>query len=48
VAGLDLVTDSKESSITLLEGYMKNGNKFDHTGDVVLKDIPEGNPLDSL
>lgn len=49
VAGLDVVTDSKEPSITLLEEYMKNGSKFNHTGDVILKDLPaDSNPLDLL
>ncbi len=49
VAGLDIVTDSKESTITPLSEYMKNGSKFNHTGDVILKDLPaDGNPLDNL
>jgi hypothetical protein len=48
VAGLDIVADSKEPSITLLEEYMRNGSKFNHSGDVVLTDLPEGNPLDAL
>ncbi len=49
IASLDVVADSKESSITPLVEYMKNGSKFNHTGDVILKDLPaNGNPLDNL